>query len=57
MGVNTHKQYVVIIQSLYFANGSTANFYSQGLLRLYAYQKNGTVMRVYVVFEILKLNK
>ena len=44
----------------YYTYGSTANFLflkSTALVYTYIYQKNGTVTRINVVLEILKLNK
>ena len=42
----------------YYTYGSTANFLFLGpTVLLYINQKNGAVMRIYVVLENLKLNK
>ena len=47
-----------LMECLYYTYGSTANFLFLGPTALiYIYQKNGVVTRIYVVLEILKLNK
>ena len=53
------KYYIVHMYSMpYYTYGSTANFLFLGPTALrYIYQKNGAVTRIYMVLEILKLNK
>ena len=41
----------------YYTYGSTANLLVKSLQRLYIYKNNGTVTRIYMVLEILKLNE
>ena len=53
------KYYIVHMYSMpYYTYGSTANFlFLEPTVLTYIYQKNGAVTRIYVVLEILKLNK
>ena len=43
--------------SMAYDTDSTANFLSFGPTRFHVYQKNGTVKRSYVAFEILNLKR
>ena len=53
------KYYIVHMYSMpYYTYGSTANFvFLETIALVYIYQKNSAVMRIYMVFEALKLNK
>ena len=52
------KYYIVHMYSMpYYTCGSTANFvFLEPIALIYIYQK-GAVMKIYMVFEALKLNK
>ena len=52
------KYYIVHMYSTpYYTHGSTANFlFLEPTALIFIYQKNGTVTRICVVLEILKLN-
>ena len=53
------KYYIVHMYSVpYYTYGSTANFlFLEPTVFIYLYQKNGAVMSINIVLEILKLNE